>query len=82
LKTNQIIKGVTNENPYYKQQVGTAIYDFVQHLKGDKAPKITGMLIDLSINEIQSILKSYDLLCMRVNQADALLAQQMANGQQ
>lgn len=47
-----IIEGVTKENPYYKQQVGTAIYDFVLALKGEKAPKITGMLIDLSLNEI------------------------------
>jgi len=46
------------------------------------------MLIDLQINEIQMILKNYDLLVQRVNQADALLstnggnpAQQTAAGQ-
>ena len=42
----------------------------MKHLKGDRAGLIVGMIIDLSIAEIQSILKSYDLLCIRVNQAD------------
>jgi hypothetical protein len=72
---------VTNENPYYKQQVATAIYGFVHRLKGEKALKITGILIDVSIHEIQSFLKSYDLYCMKVTQADALLALQMPKGQ-
>ena len=70
-----ILPGVTPENPYYKNQVGTVIYEFVQQLKADKAPKITGMLIDLQISEIQMILQNYDLLVQRVNQADALLSQ-------
>ena len=39
------------------------------------------MLIDLRLNEINIILKSYDNFCLRVNQADALLTQQMAGGQ-
>jgi len=45
--TLPILPGITNENPYYRNQVGTVIYEFVVALKGDKAPKITGMLIDL-----------------------------------
>ena len=55
-KTIQLIKAVVPENPYYKNQVGTVIYEFVAQLKGDKAPKITGMLIDLACPEIQQIL--------------------------
>ena len=77
--TLPILPGITTENPYYRNQVGTVIYEFVVALKGDKAPKITGMLIDLQINEIQMILKNYDLLVQRVNQADALLGQNGGN---
>ena len=68
---------MTNENPYYKQQVATAIYGFVHRLKGEKAPKITRLMIDVSIHEIQRFFKNYDLFCMKVNQGDALLALQM-----
>lgn len=43
-----------------KTQVGNAIFDFVQILKGrDIAPKITGMLIDLNLEEIQAYLVNY-----------------------
>lgn len=51
-----LVKAVVAENPYYKNTVGTAIFDFVSQLKGEKAPKITGMLIDLNIPEIHTIL--------------------------
>ena len=80
--TLPILPGITAENPYYRNQVGTAIYEFVVALKGDKAPKITGMLIDLQLNEIQMILKNYELLVQRVNQADALLSQNSQPAQQ
>lgn len=72
-----LIKGVVAQNPFYKNQVGTAIFGFVERLKGPKAPKITGMLIDLNIPEIHSILQSYEHFIMRVDQADSLIEQQM-----
>ena len=46
-------------NPNYKHQVGEVIFEFVEKVledKGvqeDRAPKITGMLIDLPIEEIK-----------------------------
>jgi len=43
-----------------KTQVGNAIFDFVQTIKGrEMAPKITGMLIDLNLDEIQAYLQNY-----------------------
>jgi hypothetical protein len=66
-----MVKGVIPGNPYYKQQVGTAIYGFVEQLKGPaKAPKITGMLIDLAIPEIHNILTNYEHFLIRIDQAD------------
>ena len=65
-----VLKAVVPENPYYKNSFGTAIFEFVQQLKRDKAPKITGMLIDLNIQEIHNILQNYDHFVMRVEQAN------------
>lgn len=78
-KTQSIIPAVTERNMQYKQQVGTVIFDFVVKLVGDQlAPKITGMLIDLPINEIWQYLQQYEILVTRVKQAQQLLQQQMA----
>jgi hypothetical protein len=77
-----MVKGVTPQNMYYKNQVGTAIYGFVEQLKGPKAPKITGMLIDLNIPEIHNILQNYEHFCMRVEQADQLIQEQSQPAQQ
>lgn len=51
--TVPILSSVCEMNPVYKQTVGGAIYEFVQAIVGGQhAPKITGMLIDLPVNEI------------------------------
>jgi len=65
-KTMQYITAIVEQNPNYKQQVGSVIYPFVQTLAGNQAPKITGMLIDLPIYEIHSYMKNFDLLNQRV----------------
>ena len=78
MTTNQILPAIVPENPNYKDQVGTVLYEFVNQLVGQKAPKITGMLIDLPINDIQLIMQNYDLFKTRVGQANDLLAQQTA----
>ena len=76
MTTNVIQPAIIPENPNYKEQVGTVLYEFVAQLVGPRAPKITGMLIDLPINDIQLILQNYDLFKTRVGQASDLLAQQ------
>jgi hypothetical protein len=48
-------------NPRYKQQVGEAIYPFVESYIGKElAGKVTGMLIDMDINLIATILTNYN----------------------
>lgn len=69
-------------NPQYKQTVGGAIFEFVQSLVHGYAPKVTGMLIDLPVPEIQKYMVSFDLFFQRVSQATQLLEQQAIVAQQ
>jgi RNA recognition motif-containing protein len=76
-KTMPIYAAITEINPSYKQTVGSTIFEFVTKMVGNtNAPKITGMLIDLPIIEIQRFVTNFDLLAQRVNQAQTLLQQQ------
>lgn len=63
-------------NPQYKQTVGSVIFEFVQILVANYAPKVTGMLIDLPVVEIQKYMVNFDLFLQRVSQATTLLEQQ------
>lgn len=76
-KTMPIYAAITEINPTYKQTVGTCIFEFVTKLVGQQyAPKITGMLIDLPIPEIQRYVTNFNLFAERVHQAQQLLQQQ------
>jgi len=49
--TQKLLPSVTERNVYLKDQVGQAIYEFVAMMvPADRAPKITGMLIELPID--------------------------------
>ena len=60
-------------NPQYKQTVGGAIFEFVQSLVQGYAPKVTGMLIDLPVPEIQKYMVNFDLFLKHVSEATQLL---------
>lgn len=65
---------VVKNNPNYKNQVGEFIFEFVEKIAGEhKAPKITGMLIDLPIEEIQAYLQDFTKLEEKVKEAETLL---------
>ena len=69
-----LLPAVVKTNPNYKNQVGEVIFEYVEKLAGEsKAPKITGMLIDLPIEEIQGYLQDFSKLEEKVKEADALL---------
>ena len=73
----KLLPSVTEKNPYIKEQVGHLIYDFVQGIIGvDKAPKITGMLIELPGPQIKEYLGSYEALQIKVTEANNLLNQE------
>ena len=59
----KILPAVVPNNPNYKAQVGEFIYEYVEKIAGeDKAPKITGMLIDLPIEEIKGYVVNFGKL--------------------
>jgi hypothetical protein len=73
-KTAKIVPSLKADNPHLKQSVGNAIFDFVTQLKGSElAPKITGMLIDLPLNETQTFMTNYGEFRQKVEEAATLL---------
>ena len=75
-QASKLLPSVTERNPYLKEQVGNLIYDFVCLVIGpDKAPKITGMLIELPVSQIKQYLSSFDALKLKVTEANSLLVE-------
>eukprot|EP00347_Sterkiella_histriomuscorum_P016579 403352648 len=71
---SKVLPLVTISNPNYKSQVGEFIYEHVESLVGeDLAPKITGMLIDFPITEIQAYVSDFMKLKIKINEASTLL---------
>ena len=71
-----ILPAVVPQNPNLKQFVGEFIYEYVEKFVGEeKAPKITGMLIDLPIQEIKDYLYDFNKLSQKVYEAVTLLNQ-------
>jgi hypothetical protein len=68
--TMKFIPALNPNNPHLKQQVGGCIYEYVNHLVGeDKAPKITGMLIELPVAQIKEYMTDYNNLQAKVQEA-------------
>ena len=73
-QASKILPSVTDRNPYLKDQVGNCIFDFVKFVIGpEKAPKITGMLIELPVPQIKQFLSSFEALRVKVHEANSLL---------
>jgi len=54
--------------------LGFTIYEYVCHLAGNvRAPKITGMLIDVSVDEIRDYLGDYKLFKSKVKLANDMI---------
>lgn len=59
--TSRIMPSIQEANHKYKEQVGNCIYDFVlQQVGQERAPKVTGMLIDLPIEEIKMYMANFE----------------------
>lgn len=62
--------------------VGEFIYPYVEGIIGEAgAPKITGMLIDLPIDDIKGYLYDYAKLYYKIGEAVALIQQLQAQAQ-
>jgi hypothetical protein len=72
----RLLPAVVPQNPNYKNQVGEFIYEYVERIATEEyAPKITGMLIDLSIDEIKAFLFDYNKFFQKVHEAGIVLQQ-------
>jgi hypothetical protein len=57
--------------------IGEFVYDLIQPSVGDDlAPKLTGMIIDLPLEDLTSVVTSYDSLMNKVNEGRTLLEKQ------
>ena len=64
---HSIISAVVPENLKYKDEVGTVLYQYIHDIVGGtKAPYVTGMLIDLPIEDIKLIMQDWLLFNTRV----------------
>lgn len=74
MKCQDIYPAMVEQNPNHKEQAGTVFFEFVTKIVGqEKAPKITGMLIDLKIQDIKQMMNDYNLFTTRVRQAEDVL---------
>jgi len=70
-----MLPGIVPHNANLKQFVGEFIYDYVVKFVGeDLAPKITGMLIDLPIEEIKGYLYDFYRLQQKIFEARQILS--------
>ncbi len=73
-KGQNVVNAVQADNPNYKRQIGDFIYEHVESIcGGEKAPKVTGMLIDLPIEEIRDYVLNFGKLREKVAEASILL---------
>jgi hypothetical protein len=63
LRAFGFLPAIVPQNPHYKELVRHFINEYVEKLVGNvRAPKITGMLIDLPIEEIKAYLRDFTKL--------------------
>ena len=65
--------------PNYKNMAGEYIYNYVAGMVGEeKAGKITGLLIDLPIDDIKAFLYDFNRLIQKVAEANNFILQMEA----
>ena len=67
MKMKAVMPKVELENPKYRENVGDALYPFVQRSCGMRiAAKVTAMINGLPIDELKLILSDYSHLLVRI----------------
>ena len=76
MKGSLMFPEIVKSNPKLKQIVGEFIYYEVEEIVGEeKAPKVTGMLIDLPLEEIKGYLYDHFKLKQKIILAEEILTQ-------
>jgi len=75
----RLLPSVSEKNKHLKNQVGQLIFPYIQTMLGPNAqarvPKITGMLIELPLDQIKMYMMSFDNLAAKVTEANTLIDQ-------
>lgn len=72
----RLVPSITEKNPYLKEKVGEAIFPIIRSMVGtERAPKITGMLIELPVDQIKAYMSNFDNLHCKVKEASDLIDQ-------
>ena len=59
--TGPILNRLIDSNPSYKEELGSAIFEFVKKIVGEEdAPEITGRFVEFSLSKINEVLVDYD----------------------
>lgn len=78
----RLLPSVQERNPLLKDQVGQAIFEYVNMMVApERAPKITGMLIELPVDQIKQYMQSLDALKHKVDEATVLIDNAEKQGQ-
>lgn len=76
VKGCSLMPAVNPQNPNYKNMIGEFIYEYVEKFVGEeRAPKVTGMLIDLPTDEIKGYLYDLTKLHQKASEAVNVLVQ-------
>ena len=61
------------QNPGYKAQLATVLHDYIVEKVGRKEPRVSGMIFELPIKDIKSLLQDYQLFELWVDHASNLI---------
>ena len=77
LKTTEYTQAPETEK---REKIGEQIYSYISNIAGENnAPKITGMIIDLPLQDLETSISTWATLTEKVNEGQALLNQDASN---
>jgi len=70
----KILPSCSERNQNLKEQVGQIIYEFVSLMvPHERAPKVTGMLIEIPVDQIKAYMQDFQVFTARVKEANQLI---------
>lgn len=74
MKAAQLLPSIQPNNRVYKQKVGELVFPYIAKMAShEKAPRLTGMLIELPLEQVKEYLGSYQVLSEMVQEGIQLI---------
>lgn len=78
MKSSLLLPSIQPNNRNYKQKVGELIFPYISKMvPQDRVPRVTGMLIELPLEQIREYLSNYQVLTDMVGEAMQMIQQQV-----